>query len=671
MASQTENERIRQLRELLHHHNYRYYILDDPEISDAEYDRLMQELLALEAANPQFVTEDSPTQRIGHAPVSGFRTVAHQRSLLSLGNAFSLEDLKVFTARVARWAEESVDFICELKIDGLAVSLTYKQGIFVQGATRGDGQEGEDITQNLKTVGTIPLRLQEPVDINVRGEVYMARADFIALNNQREAQGEPIFANPRNAAAGSLRQLDSKVTAQRNLDIFVYGMGSIGNHQIHTHLEALGTLKTLGFRTNPHATFCATIQEINEFIEMWTKERPNLPYDIDGVVVKANNLAIQDKLGNTAKSPRWAIAYKFPAEQAITRVLDIGVQVGRTGAITPLAYLEPTLVAGSTVSRATLHNEDIVKAKDVRIGDYVIIQKAGDVIPEIVQSLPQRRSGEEVIFTMPKECPDCGGKTFRESGEAVTRCVNGQCPAQRFEGLVHFASRNAMDIDGLGPALIRQLITANLLSSAADLYRLTLEQLMKLERFGQKSAENLLQALENSKERPLANLIFALGIRLVGIEVARELANRFGSMENLIKASFEDLIAIDAVGDKIAQSVIEFFLAEQNRQLVTHLACVGVKMEQTNQPNPTQRELSHQTWVVTGKLEGYSRNEISDWLRSLGAQVTGSISKNTDYLVAGEKAGSKLTKAKQLGVRVLTETEFYNFLRERGVSIDQ
>lgn len=659
--------RVEELRSQLHYHNYRYYVLDDPAITDQEYDALMRELVALEERYPELVTPDSPTQRVGHAPLSQFATIRHAQPMLSLANAFDGEELAAFVSRIQRQVGTEVEFVCELKIDGLAVSLDYEEGVFVRGATRGDGFEGEDITANLRTVRSIPLRLNQPVTANVRGEVYMPRADFQRLNEQRAAKGESLFANPRNAAAGSLRQLDPNITASRRLDVFLYALNMAGGPG--AHLDALNFLKELGFRTNPHARLCRGLEEIEAFIAHWTARRAELPYDIDGIVVKVNDLALQGELGNTARSPRWAVAYKFPAEQVITKVLDIDVQVGRTGILTPLAHLEPVQVAGSTVSRATLHNADIVAQRDVRIGDYVVIQKAGDVIPEIVRSLPERRTGEETLFAMPSECPACGSEVVRLPGEAATRCVNKACPAQQQERIIHFASRGAMDIEGLGPAIVDQLIQAGLVRSAADLYRLKKEDLLGLERFGEKSAQNLIDAIAGSKDRPLARLIFALGIRLVGAEVARELANHFHSIHELGKATEEELMAVPAIGEKIARSVVDFFSDPENQRLIGELEEVGVSLE-TQVEQESGDALAGLTFVVTGKLGQFSRSEIEGQLRQLGANVTSSVSKKTDYLVAGEKAGSKLDKARELGVPVLSEAELLDFLRNRGISLD-
>ncbi|HHX01680.1 MAG TPA: NAD-dependent DNA ligase LigA [Firmicutes bacterium] len=662
-------KRIVELREQLHYHNYRYYVLDDPVIEDSEYDQLMLELIKLEAEYPETVTPDSPTQRVGHAVVGRFAQVEHRIPLLSLGNAFNKRELEEFDERVRRWAGQEVDYVCELKYDGLAVSLTYENGIFIQGATRGDGQIGEDVTQNLRTVRAIPLRLAEPVSLEVRGEVFMPKQAYEVLNQERAARGESLFANPRNAAAGSLRQLDPKITASRRLDIYVYSIGGLSHEQIATHLDCLNWLKQLGFKVSPHSKHCSSITEVWEFVEAWTEKRNSLPFAIDGIVVKVNSLAVQAQLGATAKSPRWAIAYKFPADQAVARVLDIEVNVGRTGVVTPLAILTPTLIAGSTVSRATLHNEDYVKAKDIRIGDYVVIQKAGDVIPEIVRSLPERRKGDEQIFEMPHACPACSQPLQRTAGEAAVRCVNLDCPAQAYERIIHFASRDAMNIEGLGPAVIKQLIDSELIENPADLYELTYDQLIGLERFGEKSAQNLLDAIAESKKRPLANLIFALGIRHVGSEVARELASQFGSMERLRTAIVEELTAINTIGEKIASSVVSYFSRDENNRLIDKLAALGVNLVESKSEGA--QPLANLTFVITGTLEQFSRQEAESALRSLGAHVASSVSRNTDYVVAGEKAGSKLTRAQQLGITILNEQQFIEIIRQPKQELKQ
>ncbi|NMB02291.1 MAG: NAD-dependent DNA ligase LigA [Firmicutes bacterium] len=661
-------QRIEELRSQLRFHNYRYYVLDDPTISDQEYDRLLQELVSLEQKHPDLITAYSPTQRVGHAPSTKFETVSHRQPLLSLGNAFSEEDLLAFFDRVMRHAGKPVSFICELKIDGLSVSLDYEDGVFVRGATRGDGAVGEDITANLRTIRSLPLRLNEARTINVRGEVFINRDDFAALNEERQLAGDSVFANPRNAAAGSLRQLDPRLTAQRPLDIFLFGIGSDLDGEIQTQGEALEYLQQLGLRTNPHFKVCQDASEVLEYLRTWQTKRSSLPYEIDGVVVKVNELAIQRDMGATSRSPRWAIAYKFPAEQVITKVMNISVQVGRTGTLTPLAELEPVFVAGSRVSRATLHNEDIVTERDIRVGDYVVLQKAGDVIPEIVRSLPERRDGSEVPFQMPTHCPACQSPVVRLAGEAATRCVNGNCPAQRIEKLIHFASKGAMDIEGLGPANVQQLVEAGLVQSPADFYDLKKEDLLGLERFAEKSAENLITAIAQSKAQPMARVLFGLGIRLVGAEVAREVARAVGSFKRLMELSKEELLGIPAVGEKIAQSILDYFAEPENQELVKALLDHGLAKEEES---PGQEQiLDGLTFVVTGRLEGFTRTAIEDLLRSLGANVTSSVSKRTSYLVAGPGGGSKLTKATELGIPTLSEAELLEFLGERGVELD-
>lgn len=665
--------RLEKIRSELRVHNYSYYVLDDPKVSDEEYDRLMRELENLEGRYPELVTLDSPTQRIGHTPSAKFSAISHSQPLMGLSNAFSEEDLFAFQKRVEKQVASAVSYICELKIDGLSVSLDYDEGVFVRGATRGDGLVGEDITLNLRTIRSLPLRLNEPVSINVRGEVFINRSDFDAYNEERRRLGETLFANPRNAAAGSLRQLDPKATARRPLDIFLFAMGTSRGPVLKSQGEVLEYLRLLGLRTNPYSQVCNDFSEVLDFVRLWQKKekRGSLPYDIDGVVVKVNELNTQSDLGTTARSPRWAIAYKFPAEQVVTRVLNIAVQVGRTGALTPLAELEPTLVAGSTVSRATLHNEDIVRARDIRIGDYVVLQKAGDVIPEIVRSLPERRDGSEVPFQMPTACPACGSQAVREPGEAVTRCVNGRCPAQRVEKLIHFASKGALDIEGLGPASVMQLVEAGLVESPVDFYRLKKEDLLGLERFGEKSAENLLAAILESKKQPFARVLFGLGIRLVGAEVAREIAAWTGNFAVLMKCSKEELLEVPAVGEKIAQSILDYFRDPDNQQLVEGLLTQGlVSAENEERPSSQEQMLQGYTFVITGRLEGFTRSAIEDFLRTFGANVTSSVSKQTSFLVAGPGGGSKLTKANELGVTVLSEAELIEFLGERGVSLD-
>ncbi|NLJ26271.1 MAG: NAD-dependent DNA ligase LigA [Firmicutes bacterium] len=660
---------IESLREQILYHDYQYYVLDSPEIADAEYDELMRRLRSLEAAYPELITADSPTQRVGGAPLAGFGQVQHRIPLLSLDNATTKAELVDFDHRIQRrWQGEPITYVVEPKIDGLAVSLTYEDGIFVQGATRGDGERGEDITQNLRTIASVPLRLRGerlPRVLEVRGEAYMDRRDFDQLNQRRGEQGEPLFANPRNAAAGSLRQLDSRITASRRLNVFFYALGYHEGLELDTHWQVLEYFKTVGLRVNPLIEQCQDMVAVWEYCEKIEARRDKLTYDIDGVVVKVDNLAAQDALGATGKSPRWAIAFKYPAEEATTVVEDIIVQVGRTGALTPLAILRPVEVAGSTVSRATLHNADILKAKDVRIGDTVIIRKAGDVIPEIVKPITTKRTGQEKVFTLPDHCPVCNAEVQRLPQEAVTRCVGTACPAQLVEGLVHFASRGAMDIEGMGPAIIGQLVDTGLIKDPSDIYFLSREKLRDLPRMGEKSIENLMTAIDASKTRPLARVIFALGIRLVGEAAARELAAHFGSMERFTQASREELQGVPLIGEKIADSITTFLEEPQNRRVIGRLAEAGVTMSEANkktaqEPGP----LMGKTVVLTGTLEGYSRQEAAELVRSLGGRVASSVSRSTDYVIAGSNPGSKLAKAEELEITILTEADLQGFLKE-------
>ncbi|MEW5867576.1 MAG: NAD-dependent DNA ligase LigA, partial [Bacillota bacterium] len=618
-------KRVRELREEIERHNYRYYVLDDPLISDAEFDALMRELATLEERYPELVTPDSPTQRVGGAPAEAFAPVAHRSPMMSLANAYSVGELRAFDGRVRKALNgEPVEYVAELKIDGLAVSLTYEDGRFVRGATRGDGATGEDVTHNLRTIRSIPMRLRtkEPVTCDVRGEVYMIRREFQKLNEERRALGEPLFANPRNAAAGSLRQLDPRVTATRPLDIFVYGIGYLRGATLETHSEALGFLKEAGFRVNPNTRLCRNIDEVLEYCEAWGEKRDTLDYEIDGVVVKVNSLSQQERLGATAKSPRWAVAYKFPARQATTVVRDIIVQVSRTGTLTPVAVLDPVELAGSTVSRATLHNEDIIRAKDIRIGDTVVVEKGGDVIPEVVRVIEDRRTGNERKFEMPEKCPECGADVIRLEGEVAARCVGGMaCPAQIREGILHFASRDAMDIEGMGPSLVTQLLDTGLVRDVADIYYLKLDDLVRLERMGKKSAENLLEAIEKSRSHPLHRLVYAIGIRHVGERVARDLAERFGTMDELAKADYDDLTSIPDVGPKVAESVLAFFREPRNLEILERLAEAGVNMKEGERAARAASPLAGKTVVLTGALEGFTRKQAEEAVLARGGNV--------------------------------------------------
>jgi DNA ligase (NAD+) len=663
-----KHKRIEELRQLLNQYNYEYHVLDQPSVPDAEYDRMMNELLNLEEENPELKTDDSPTQRVGGPPLEGFQKVEHRVPMLSLGNAFGEDDLKDFDRRVRERIGENFSYVCELKIDGLAVSLIYEDGVLVRGATRGDGTVGEDITQNLKTIPAIPLRLRENVSMEVRGEAYMPKPSFMKLNEVREKNEQDLFANPRNAAAGSLRQLDPKIAASRNLSIFVYGVGTVEGREISSHSNGLDFLKELGFKTNPEWKRCNTIDDVIDFIGGWSEKRPDLSYEIDGIVVKVDALNQQEELGFTAKSPRWAIAYKFPAEEVVTKLQDIELNVGRTGVVTPTAVLEPVLVAGTTVQRASLHNEDLIREKDIKIGDYVVVKKAGDIIPEVVSVLEERRTGDEKAFSMPEQCPECESDLVRLEEEVALRCINPKCPAQLREGLIHFVSRNAMNIDGLGERVITQLFREELIHDVADIYQLTHGQLIELDRMGEKSVSNLLEAIRVSKDNSLEKLLFGLGIRHVGAKAARTLAQQFGSMDSLVQASIEDLEAINEVGQKMADSVVRYFQNEEVHELIDELKDAGVNMIYKG-PKPVSIEeidsvFAGKTVVLTGKLEQLSRGEAKKKLEEQGAKVTGSVSKSTDLVIAGEDAGSKLEKAESLGIDVWSENRFLEELNE-------
>ncbi|MCQ6268555.1 NAD-dependent DNA ligase LigA [Fictibacillus sp. WQ 8-8] len=669
MNEEHASKRVHELRELLEKYSYEYYVLDKPTVPDSEYDKLLQELIELENNHPELRDEHSPTVRVGGQVLDYFRKVQHKVPMLSLGNAFNEEDLRDFDRRVRNGVGDNVSYVAELKIDGLAVSLTYEEGRFVLGATRGDGTTGEDITNNLKTIRAIPLRIKDKdVSLEVRGEAYMPKRSFQKLNEARQEEGQELFANPRNAAAGSLRQLDPNIAGKRNLSIFVYGIGQLSGHSVDSHSESLNFLKDLGFKTNPEWKHCKNIDEVVDFVRGWGERRPDLDYEIDGIVIKVDSLYQQEELGFTAKSPRWAIAYKFPAEEVVTRLEGIELNVGRTGVVTPTALLSPVVVAGTTVKRASLHNEDLIREKDIKIGDYVIVKKAGDIIPEVVNVIVDRRTGEEEDFHMPTHCPECESELDRLDGEVALRCLNPQCPAQIREGLIHFVSRNAMNIDGLGEKVIAQLFRENLIQDVADLYKLKKEELLKLERMGEKSVDNLLDAIEKSKENSLERLLFGLGIRHVGAKAAKTIAQVFETMDRLSSAAKEELIAIDEVGEKMADSVELYFDKPEVAELITDLKESGVNMEYKG-PRVVRAEdvdsyFAGKTIVLTGKLSVLNRNEAKEKLETLGGKVTGSVSKNTDLLIAGEDAGSKLDKAQSLGVEVWSEQRFIEELEK-------
>lgn len=651
--------RVKELNQLLHDTGYAYYVLDKPLVPDAVYDQYLQELIAIEKEFPDLIFPDSPTQRVGGDILQGFNKVSHTYPMLSLSNAFNREDLDDFDRRIRGSIGDDFSYVCELKIDGLAISLTYENGLFVRGATRGDGRVGEDITENLKTIRSIPLRLKTSETIEVRGEAYMPKKSFIALNESRVANEEEKFANPRNAAAGSLRQLDPKIAASRNLAIFVYGIGGDGEaYQLDGHAEALNYLDELGFNTNKERRTCHSIDEVQTYIEKWTAERPNLPYEIDGIVIKVNRYVHQQELGFTAKSPRWATAYKFPAEEVVTKLLNIELTVGRTGVLTPTAILEPVLVAGTTVGRASLHNEDLIREKDIRIGDTVIIRKAGDIIPEVVAVVIEERKEEFLEFQMPTHCPVCESELVRIEGEVALRCVNPQCPAQITEGLIHFVSRNAMNIDGLGEKVVEQLFREGLIHDVSDLFTLTKEQLIQLDRMGDKSATNLVAAIETAKQNSMERVLFGLGIRHVGEKAAKILSEEFGDLKTLAQATPEKLIAVHEIGDKMADSIVSYFENEEVRELINRLEQLQVNLSYTGKKvdiSNLNHVLTGKTIVLTGKLEQLTRQEAKEKIEQLGGTISGSVSKKTDIVIAGEDAGSKLEKAQTLGIPVWDE----------------
>ena len=653
-------ERLNEIKELLNEYNYQYYVLDNPSVSDQEYDRLMQELQGIEYKHPEWITPDSPSQRVGGEVLDGFQKVTHERMMLSLGNIFNEDELIAFDDRI-RGIYPQVEYVCELKIDGLAVSLVYADGRLDYGATRGDGTVGEDITHNVKTIKSIPLKIDYAGDFEVRGEIFMPKKSFNELNRQRKEAGETLFANPRNAAAGSVRQLDSTIAAKRGLDAFLYMVPMASEVGCQTHKDALDYIKKLGFKTNPMTKVCSSIQEVWDFILEMTDKRPTLPYEIDGIVIKVNRLDYQERLGYTAKVPKWAIAYKFPAEEVVTKLKDIVFTIGRTGQITPNAVLEPVRVAGSTVQRATLHNEDNVKHKDIRVGDYVVIRKAGDVIPEVVRSLKERRDGSEKIFEMIQYCPRCGSPLVRKDNEAAYYCLNDHCDSKKIEQIIHFASRDAMNIEGLGEKVIEQFYNLGFIKRIEDIYSLYehAQEIMDIEGFGKKSMDNLVEAIEKSKQNSMEKLLFGLGIRGIGAKMADNLSKVFKNMDALLDASDEQLLAIKDVGQTIVKSLHRFRNDINNQELLMNLKFIGLNMDYLKETTLIQDSIFNgKTVCVTGTLELMTRKEIKDYLTRLGANVTGSVSKKTDYLICGKEAGSKLEKANQLGVTVLTEEQF-------------
>lgn len=669
MDKETALKKISELRKIIEYHNQRYYQQDAPEISDAEYDRFMRELQNLEARFPDDELASSPTQRVGAAPLAKFASFTHPSPMLSLANAFSEEEIIDFDSRLKRLASiDNISYVTEPKLDGLAVNLIYEKGVFTKGATRGDGTVGEDVTQNLKTISSLPLRMKKseqapiPSFVEIRGEVYMEKYPFEKLNRRRMEEGEEPFANPRNAAAGSLRQLDSKITAHRPLNIFLYGIGNVQGISFTTHWEVLRALSSWGFPVNKLIEQAHDINTCIRYFERITSLRDTLPYDIDGVVIKVDSLALQNRLGNISRNPRWALACKFPAQQETTIVKDIIVQVGRMGTLTPVAVMEPVNVDGVMVSRATLHNEDEVIKKDIRVGDTVIIQRAGDVIPEVVKVIPEKRTGKETKFKMPVKCPECGSEIVRFEGEVAHRCVNISCPAQLKEHIRHFASRGAMDIEGLGEKLSAQLFDAKFISDPADLYFLTKDKLLELDRQAEKSAQNLIDSIARSKNPPLDKFIYALGIRHVGERTAKLLAERFGSIENLMAAKIEDLTAVNEIGTEIAASIVEFFHESKNKAVMKKFAKAGVA--------PQRKEISlnaplvGKSFVFTGAMGSMGRNEAKEIVENLGGVVHSSVTKKATYVVAGVDPGSKLDKAKSYGIRVISEAEFLKLINK-------
>ena len=656
-------KRIEELINLINYHNEKYYNQDSPEIEDFEYDNLMKELIKLEEENPELKRNDSPSNRVGGKPLDKFEQVVHKIPMLSLSNAYSWEDLKDFDSRVREAVGADVEYVVEFKIDGLSVGLNYNNGIFESGATRGNGIVGENITKNLMTIKNIPLNIDEKGELTVRGEVYISKKDFEEINKIQEEQDQPLYANPRNLAAGSLRQLDSKLTAKRPLDIFIFNLEDINSKQFKTHSESLEYLKQLGFHVSPEFKVFKTMDEIIEYIKYWTEHREDLGFGIDGMVIKVNNLAQREQMGYTAKSPRWAIAYKFPAERKETKLLDIVVEVGRTGTITPTAVLEPIRLAGTTVSRATLHNEDYINEKDIKINDTVLVQKSGDIIPQVVEVIKEKRTGEEIEFKMPEECPVCGEPTVRLEGEAAVKCINISCPAQIRRGIIHFASREAMDIDGLGESIITLLLKQDLIKDISDLYYLKKEQISVLERMGDKSATNLINAINKSKENDLWRFINGLGIKLIGTKAAKILASEFKDLDKLMNATEQELINLEEFGQTMADSVVEFFKEEKNISVIEKLKEAGVNTKLIESDDADIPKIFEKMKIVlTGTLPTLKRNDAKEMIEKRGGKATSSVSKSTSFVLAGEEAGSKLTKANDLGIKVIDEEKFLQLI---------
>ncbi|MCS7249996.1 MAG: NAD-dependent DNA ligase LigA [candidate division WOR-3 bacterium] len=666
MDEKEAKKEIERLRKEINYHNYRYYVLNDPVISDYEYDMLYKRLVELEKQFPHLITPDSPTQRVGGEPLKEFKTVTHEIPMLSLDNTYSYEELKEFDKRI-RKTVPNIRYICELKVDGVAVSLSYRDGKFIRGATRGDGYKGDDITLNLKTIKTLPLTLltedKDFLNIEVRGEVFLTKKQFLELNKQREEEGEPLFANPRNACAGSLKLLDPKEVAKRNLDIFIHTIPKPPSEKYDSDYQVLQELKKIGFKVIPHSEVLKSIDEVISYCEEWKDKKEELPYEVDGIVVKVDSFKHRFELGETIKSPRWAVAYKYPPKQATTKIKRIYVQVGRVGTLTPVAEFEPVFLSGTTITHATLHNYDEIKRKDIKIGDWVIIEKAGEVIPQVVKVIKEKRTGEEKEFKMPETCPVCGGKVVRETGEVAYRCINASCPAQIKRRIIHFASRQAMDIEGLGEKWVEIFVDKGLIKDFADIYKLKFKknEILKLERMGEKSTENLLNAIEKSKNRPFHRVLYALGIRHVGLGTAQILANAFNNIDELMKASKERLSSISGIGPIVAESIYNFFHTKENIELINKLKEVGINFEREKKEE--KKILAGKTFVVTGTLKNFTRQQVHELILSLGGNVGTSVSKKTDYLICGADPGSKLDKAKELGVKIISEEEFLEMIK--------
>ena len=660
-------DRIEQLQKELTHAQYLYYVKDNPTMSDFEYDQKYRELVDLETAHPEYIVPSSPTQRVGIKADGPFEKVVHGRPMLSLSNVFSADEVCAFDQRVTKeLGHQTKAYVVELKIDGLAVNLHYENGIFVRAVTRGDGKVGEDVTANVRTIKSIPLYLENaPEFIEIRGEAYMPHSEFKRINEERDEEGLPTFVNPRNAAAGSLRQQDPAITASRNLAFFAYAIGSESGANIHTQEELLHTLENFHFSVNPHYRVCNTVDEVIEAINYWDEKRHELPYDTDGMVIKVNDFADQDVLGTTAKDPKWATAYKYPPEEVETIINDITINVGRTGVLTPTGELQAVFVSGTNVSRVTLHNQDFITEKDIRIGDHVVIHKAAEIIPEVIRVLPEKRTGNEVPFAIPNQCPVCESPAVRREGEAAIRCTNKHCPAIEKEQIIHFASRDAMNIDGLGPSIVENLINEKLISNVVDLYHLTTESIMAMDRMGKKSADNLVKAIADSKTRGLDRVLFGLGIRLIGSKAASTIANVVKSMDRFLTITKDELVAVEEIGPTMADSIIEYREDPQHIEIINGLITAGLKMNVDVQ-EAAGNEMDGEIVVLTGKLESMGRSEAGKILEAHGAKVTGSVSKKTTLVVAGEDSGSKLTKANELGIRVINEEEFLELLKDLG-----